>query len=146
MMHVCIHQCNKGCGNIQNNGQQCSVKDPQPGKHFQCFKYISPKQNRRLKERQQQIFEPVAEQHVPPLIAKDHKGRWISWACSVYSPRARDRQGIQLQKDIMLKGKNSHVFAAGMTTIITMLLPHVYFHPVHSVMASVSEENFPHHS
>jgi len=75
MMHMCIHQCNKGCGNIQNNGQQCSVKDPQPGKHFQCFKYISPKQNRRLKERQQQIFEPVAEQHVPPLIAKDHEGR-----------------------------------------------------------------------
>lgn len=40
-------------------------------KHFQFLNCIVQKQNRRLKTNQQQIFELIAEQYVPPLIAKD---------------------------------------------------------------------------
>ena len=40
-------------------------------KHFQFFNCVFQRQNRRLKANQQQIFELAAEQHVPPLIAKD---------------------------------------------------------------------------
>lgn len=43
---------------------------PSQEKHFKFFNCVFQKQNRRLKANQEQIFELIAEQHVPPLIAK----------------------------------------------------------------------------
>lgn len=94
--------------------------------YFQFFDCIFQKKNRRLEANQQQLFELIAGQHVPPLIVKD---------CTAQGDKLLSLFCLQLQghRWVMgtaakryfatdeLKGKKCLVFAAKMTTFIAHL-------------------------
>lgn len=112
-------------------------------KYFHIFNCVFQKQNRRLKANQQQIFELVAEQHVPPLVVKDCTAQgdellepvlFTAWGLEIGNKYSctrilfhRSAQGEEVSCVCSWEDDNYYCHEL-----------HAYLHPVHPVMISVS--------